>query len=150
MNLSTRPMYGPPPKIPDSAIRTSITGTDTNENQAKPIQPVIAFVRNHNKIIDTMTNIPDMMMRIKCNFPLRVTNSPPSSKGKKMGTSNPMNVLIRNNIGPAIEPLPSIPQSNPKEKINNNALPTIKSELNNHLFGAPTANRELTSSRMWL
>jgi hypothetical protein len=136
--------------MPDKAIRISITGTETNENQAKPIQPAKALVRSHKRIIDTNTKIPDIIIRIKCSFPRSVTNSPPSSKGKKSVTSNPMNVLIRNRIGPTTDPFPSIPQSRPKEKINNNALPEMNSELNNHLLGAPTARRELTSSRMWL
>ena len=150
MNLSTKPIYGPPPKMPDKTIRTSMTGTEPKENHANPIQCGKALVRNHKKIIDTNTKIPEITIRIRCIFPRKVSNSPPSSRGNKMVTSNPKNALIRNNIGPTIDPFPSIPQSRPKEKINNNALPEMNSELNNHLLGAPTAKRELTSSRMWL
>ena len=50
-----------------------------------------------------------------------------------------MNVLITNSNGPAIEPFPPIPQNKLSEKTYNNKLLEIKSVLNNHLLGAPTA-----------
>lgn len=148
MNLSANPIYGPPPNLPEIAIRISTTGTETIENHPKPIQPSNDFIRNHRKIIDIMIRMPEITMRIRCIFPRKVTNFPSSSKGKNRVTSNPMKVLIRNRTGPTIEPSFSIPQSKLNENANDNALQEIKNELNNNLLGALTAKRELTSSRM--
>ena len=143
-------MYGPPLKIPDKTIKINIIGIDTIESQAKPIQPASVLVWSHNNTIAVIQKIPATMIRMRCNFPRKVTISPPSSRGKKIGTSNPINALIRNKIGPTIDPIPSIPYINPKEKINNKALPMMKNDWNNHFLCAPTAKRELTSLRIWL
>ncbi len=123
MNLSTKPIYFPPTKIPD--ITTSIKDiiAEAKENQANPIQPSNDFVLNHKKTIDMMTTIPDTTIRIRCNLPRIVFNSPPSPKGKKIVTINTMSALIANKYDPTRPSSPLIPQSNPIEKINNKALP---------------------------
>ena len=116
MNLSTKPMYGPPVKTIVRAISINVIGTDSIENQAKPFHPSRFLVLNQKNIIETITNIPEITMTIKCIFPRQVVISPPSSSGKKIVTSNPRNAAIENRIGPTTDPFPSlIPQCIPIE-----------------------------------
>ena len=128
MNLSTNPIYFPQAKIPD--ITTSIKDiiAEAKENQAKPIQPSNDFVLNHKKTIDMITIIPDITMRIRCNLPRIVVNFPPSSKGKKIVTTNTMSALIANKYDPTRPSSPLIPQSKPIEKITNKVLPVINKD----------------------
>ena len=99
-------------------------GTEINENHAKALPPSIDLVLSPKRIIEAITNIPEITISIKCILPFQVANSPPSSNGKNIATINPKNALTIKNMGPTIDPSPLlIPLCNPREKRNSNALP---------------------------
>lgn len=95
-------------------MRINETIAVMSEYIAKPLHIDTDCKRNHSATIPAIVNIPDAATRIRCIFPLKVMNSPPASRGKKRATSNPKMELIKNKIGPTIEPPPSfIPSCNP-------------------------------------
>jgi len=101
-------------KIPEIIIRINETIAEMREYVAKALHTATNCNRNHSATIPTIVNIPEATTRTKCIFPLRVINSPPASRGKKRATRIPKNELIKNKIGPTIEPPPSfIPSCNP-------------------------------------
>ena len=127
-------MYLLPVNLIMIIVKITEIGVEISEYQAKPIHPAISLVLSQKNTIEIINRIPERTTSARCIFPLQVLGSPPSSRGKKMHTKIPRNAQIENKTGPTIDPVPSIPQKRPKENINNNIIPMVKREVNNHLL----------------
>ena len=85
-----------------------------NENVAKALHSTTDSNRNHIAIIPAIVSIPVTATRITCIFPRVLLISPPASRGKRSATSIPIIELIKNKMGPIIDPSPLLtPQCNP-------------------------------------
>jgi len=75
-------------------MRINDTIAEMSEYIAKALHTGTSCKRNQSATIPTKDSIPDAATRIRCIFPLRVMNSPPSSRGKQIATSIPKIELI--------------------------------------------------------
>jgi hypothetical protein len=149
MGLSTKPLYLPFMKIAAITTRIKEMIAEISEKVAKEFQPSTDSNLNQSATIPAIVKSPDITTKMRCIFPLRVMISPPASRGKNNATRTPKNPLDTNRMGPITTPSPLfMPQCNPRKNINNNTLDVMMKASKKRFLGAPTAIRELTSSRI--
>ena len=106
MNLSTKPIYLLPAKIPVTITNIRAKIADTNEKMANPLQLSTNLNRTNISTIAAIVSIPEIAIIIRWPFPLHVVISPPASNGKKEDTITPKIEPIMNRIGLAKESSP--------------------------------------------